>query len=223
MRPGGGFRQTFGSFGESHLEENASQAATSQKVLAQQQANSSQPTLAGSAPKSGSPLDSSAGLDGVLPGGMDQLANKSTNSPQQPHPREMGTIPEELITRPVQDIFKEVSYIFNPDRILGINPQTDTPEQQAKKRQTHQRWQRLDQEQQAEARRLFQEKQARKQREEQELQQKKQREAELNSQSLALPSSPKKGPVGPSGSKRQKATQQLQHNRKTLSNLQGSG
>lgn len=137
--------------------------------------------------------------------------------------RPVGTFAEELIKYPAQDIWAGIKSLFDIKSILGINPQTDTPEQQAKKKQIHQRYNRLTQEQQQVAQAKYQERMRQKQQQEQEDQMKKQREAQEKSSSIQAPSSPKKGAVGPGGSKKQKATTQLQNDRKTLSKVQGAG
>lgn len=211
MRPGGGFRPSFGDdFGEKS-DDNAMQAAAQAKQLTQQAAATS-----GANPGSAKP----GGLPAGMPGGLPPGAAPGGGQPQQP--REVGSISEELVKRPAHDIFAGLKGFFDINNWLGINPQTDTPEQQATKQQLHSRWNKLTQDQQAIAQKQFQESMKKKQIAEQEAQRKRQIDAQKHTE-IAAPSSPKKGPVGPaSGSKKQKTTMKLQQDRKMLSQGQGA-
>lgn len=131
-------------------------------------------------------------------------------------PREISSLKDELITRPVKDIVKGLASLFDIKSILGINPQVDTPEQQMKKKQLHQRFQQLTQEQQQVAQQKYQREMERKQRMEQEEQIRKQREAEAQQEDIAPPSSPSKGPASPSGTGKQKAAAKIKQDRTTL-------
>ncbi|NCN82411.1 MAG: hypothetical protein GW947_00425 [Candidatus Pacebacteria bacterium] len=198
-RPGGGFNQGLGQFSDEHLEENASQASVQQKQLAQQQTQIA---------------------------GTPNPAQKSTG--QQPiqdrQPREVGTILDETVFRPVQDVAMELIRFFDIGTILQINPQTDTPEEQAKKKQLHARYEQLTQEQQQVAQRNFQEAQQRKQQQAEEDLQKKQLEEQQN-QSFVVPTSPQKGPVGPASGKsnKQNMIAKLNQDRQQMSQAQGAG
>ncbi len=197
-RPGGGFNQGMGQFGE-HLDENASQVSAQQKLLAQQQTQTA-----------GTPDPSQKGT-GQQPA-------------QQRQPREVGSILDETIKRPAQDIWQEIKQFFDIGSILQINPQTDTPEEQAKKKQLHARYEQLTQEQQQVAQKRFQEEQQRKQQQEEEELQKKQME-EQQKQSFVVPTSPQKGPVGPSSGKsnKQNMIAKMTQDRKQMSQAQGAG
>jgi hypothetical protein len=144
----------------------------------------------------------------------------------QKQTRPIGSLGEELFKRPVKDIatgLKDaVKDTFDINKILGINSQTDTQEKQAKRKQIHQRWQKLDQEQQQYAKQRYQEMMQKKQQEDEEKEMKRRQEKQQKSASIAPPSGTKKGPVGPSGSKKQKANTQLQQSRTTIGKLQGA-
>lgn len=196
-RPGGGFNQGLGQFGEAFDESVASQAMQ-QKALGQQQVAPSGAAAAAAAQKA------------------------QSQSPKQRPPREVGSFKDELIARPIKDMWKEIQQFFSLNTWLGIDPQTKDPKDQQRMVATHRRYQQLTEEQQAVARKKYQEEMKKKQAEEQEKERKKQLEQQRKAQDLPMPSSPKKGPIGPGMSKKQKATAQLQHDRQTLSSPQGS-
>jgi hypothetical protein len=156
------------------------------------------------------------------PDGKPNPAMPGAAGPQPPKPREVGTLTEELITRPLSDIKNELLSLFNINTLLGVNPVTDSPQDQAKKKQLHQRWQQLNQEQQQVAQEAYQLRMKQKQAEEEEKQRKAQQEQQSKQQAIAAPSSPQKGPKGPAGSQKQKAVTKLQNDRKTLGGPSGS-
>jgi predicted RND superfamily exporter protein len=204
-RPMGGFNAGLGGMNE-HLDEAALKAASQQKQLSQQQSST----------------QNASGKSGTNPLAQhtDALSQKSegqgTFQPQKP--RGVGTLTQELVKRPAQDIVKGLKSIFDIKALLGINT-ADTPEEQAKKQQLHQRFQKLTDEQQQVAQKNYQEEMQKKKLEMEEEEKKKQAEAEQNAQALAPPSAPKKGPVGPASgqSKKQKSQTQLQQSRQGLS------
>jgi hypothetical protein len=123
----------------------------------------------------------------------------------------------------MKDIAAGLLSIFSINNILGIDPVTDTPEKQAKKKQIHQRWNALTQEQQQVAQQKYQENLQRKQRDEEERQMRKQQEEQERANSIQMPSSPQKGAQGPAGSSaKQKATNQLNTSRQQLSSPQSA-
>jgi len=194
-RPGGGFNLG-GGFNE-HLDEAALQQAGKQKQLTQAQADPSTAKAAA------------------------QAAQQSQG--QQAPPPEVGSLTDELIKRPIKGVWEEIKKFFSLNTWLGIEPpQIKTPEQQAKAKQIHQRYQQLDQEQQAVARKRFQELEQKKKLEEEEKMRKKQMEEQKKAQEVQMPSSPKKGPIGPGMSKKQKAQARLQQQRQTLGTVQGA-
>lgn len=193
----GGFNTGIGHFNE-HLDEDAVQQAMQQKALGQQ-AGAAQASPPGSA------------HPGPLGG-----------STQPTQPREVGTFQEELITRPAKDVVKGLLSLFDLKSALGIDPQTDDPQTQAKKQQMLQRFNQLSDEQQAVAQQEYQRRMQEKQREEEEKAAQKQQAEQAKAQTLEMPSGPQKGPVGPSGSKKQQAAQRIQQDRKTLSNAKGA-
>ena len=135
-------------------------------------------------------------------------------------PREVGTIGEELVKRPLVDIAKGIRSIFSIDNLLGNESAKPDPEKQAKKKQLHQRFNQLSQEEQVVARERFQKEMERKQRMAQEDEMRRQQEAQQSV--VQMPSSPQRGATGPSGSKKQQAMQQLQDDRTKIGKVQGA-
>lgn len=218
IRPGGGFNPAMGAPSE-HLDEAAMKAAMGQKQLTQQQSS----TQAGSGKSGTNPLVPGAGQPkptlppGALPPGAEsgqqsQQPSKGTFQPQQP--REVSTLGDELIRRPLADIKKGLASLFDLNALFGVNP-GDTAEEKAKKKSMHQRYQKLDQEQQQVAQKKYQEEMQKKKMEEEEAARKKQEEEQKNAQPIAAPSSTKKGPIGPASgqSKKQKTQTMLQQSR----------
>jgi hypothetical protein len=197
-RPGGGNRPGFGHFNEEHLEQGASAAAVAQKQLTQQAAQTSQKP------------------------GATHPTTQSTDQPTQAlSPREVGTFKDELLERPAKDIVQGVKSIFSLHDVLGIHP-GDTPEEQEKKKTFNQRFENLTNGQQEVAKKLFQEKMQRQKAQEEEEEQKKQTKLRQDRVSIAPPSSPKKGAVGPSGSGKQRAQQMLERDRQSLGRVAGA-
>lgn len=209
--PGGGFNE--------HLDENALQQAMGQKAFSQQ-ASSQQSSLQSGQGGSKAQTDFSKLQSGDLPPGMEGLAGGAGT--KAPKPREVGSFKDELLVRPVQDVIKGLKSLFDINALLGVNPQVDSPEEQAKKRQMHQRWQKLDQEQQQVAQANYQKEVQKKQAEEEERMRKAQQEEAARANAIQAPSSPQKGPKGPGGSKKQKAVTKLQNDRKQLGGPSGS-
>lgn len=193
-RPGGGFNAGMGSFGE-HLDENAMQQAVQQKALAQQSSSqTTTPTPQSNAHQHASP------------------------------PREVGSLTEELFTRPAEDLYQGVRSIFDLNAWLGLDQKTPEQEQErARKEMILKRFNQLTEEQQAVARQMYEERLQRQRAEESEKEQKKQLEAQQEQQAVMAPSSPQKGPIGPGMSGKQKATAQLQWDRQRLNQPQGAG
>lgn len=191
-RPGGGFNQGMGQFGE-HLDEEALQQAVSQKQLSQQHAVGA-----------GNPQGVQTGTNPLDP-----------SSPPTP-PRELGTFTEELITRPAVDVAKGLLSLLDFSAALGIKPpESKTPEEKARIQATHARYQKLNQEQQAFVRKKYQEEMQKKKSLQEEEERKKQAQQQAM-QDLVMPASPQKGPVGPVGSSKQRAVSKLQQDRQTL-------
>lgn len=194
-RMGGGFNQAMGQFGE-HLDENSFKQASSQKALGQQAAQVTPQQMAAA---------------------QAQAAQQQSPGGAPAEPREVGTIKDEA-KRAATDVWEQVKSFFSINTWLGVKPNTLTPEEQAKAKTVHQRYKQLDQEQQQVARQRYEKEMKRRQAIEEEKQRKAQQEAQAKQNSdIAVPSSPKKGPVGPGGSKKQKAVQKLQNDRKQLS------
>lgn len=203
-RPGGGFSQGMGQFTDEYLEESDMQQAMGQKSLTQQQADPA--TMAAAA--AGQKQQHQAAQSGAMP---------------QP-PREIGSIKDELITRPIHDIWTEIKKFFSLNTWLGINPDTQDPQKQQKMAAIHKRYQQLDAEQQEVAKKQYHEKLQKKKAEEEEKQRRKQQEEQQKQQSIAMPHSPQKGPIGPSSGKSRKSNTAdlLEQDRKTMSTVQGA-
>ena len=196
-RPMGGFNPGMGAPSE-HLDEGAMKAAGQQKQLTQQQ-SSTQPA---------------SGKSGTNP-----LPTQQPDAPTPADkPREVSSLGEELVKRPLQDIKKGLASIFSVKDLLGINTD-DTPEEQAKKKSTHQRFQKLTEEQQQVAQKKYQEKMQKEKIEQEEEERKKQEKEAQEQNAIVAPTSIKKGPVGPASgqSKKQKTQSTLQQSRQGLS------
>ncbi len=209
MRPGGGFRQSFGSgLSDEHENSAASSAAAAQKQAAQQSSVLGQQGVA----------KQQAAAAGA---GQTPLASPEAAKQQQTPPRAISNLGEELIKRPAKDIFDTFKSFFDLNAMLGINP-GDTPEEKAKKQKISQNWQKLTQEDQAYVQRKYQEEQQKKQQELQEEQARKEEEArQADAQAIAPPSTPRKGPAAPSGNKKQQTSQLLQTKRTQMSQADG--
>jgi hypothetical protein len=207
MRPGGGFRQTFGNFSDEHEDSGAAASAAAQKQAAQQSSVLGQSGVA-------KQQAANAGA------GQTPLASGEASKQQAP-PRNITNLGEELIARPVKDIFNTVKSFFDLNALLGINPE-DPPEKKAKKQKIAQNWQKLTSEEQSYIQQKFQEDQQKKQHELQEEQQKKEEEErQASEESIAPPSSPQKGANAPSGNKKQQTSQLMQNKRTQMSQSDG--
>ncbi len=208
MRPGGGFRQSFGNFSDEHENANAVSSAVAQKQTAQQSSVLGQQGLA----------KQQAAAAGA---GQTPLASPETASQQATTPRNVSNIGEELVLRPAKDILNTFKSFFDLNALLGINP-GDTPEKKAKKQKVATNWQKLTSEEQAYIQQKFQADQQKKQQELQEEQHKKEEEErQAQEQSIAPPSSPKKGPMAPQGSKKAQTNQLMQNKRTQMSQADG--
>jgi hypothetical protein len=148
----------------------------------------------------------------------------STPGPSSiPKPRDVSSLTDELVKRPAGDIVESLQAFFSLNTWLGIAPPNpDSQEDVMRKQKIHQRYQQLTQEQQQIAQQKYQEQLQRKKMEEEEKERRKQAEEQQKAQEIVMPSSPQKGPVGPSGSGKQRAVQKLTQDRKTLSSPSGS-
>jgi hypothetical protein len=208
MRPGGGFRQSFGDgMSDEHEDSGAAAAAAAQKQAAQQSSVLGQQGVA--------KQQAAAAGAGQTPLASNEVAK------QQTPPREITNLGEELIKRPAKDILDTAKSFFDLNAILGINPE-DPPEKKQKKQKIAQNWQKLTQEEQAFVQQKYQEEQQKKQKEQQEEQEKKEKEAkEAEEQSIAPPSSPKRGASALGGSQKEQTSELLQKRRTQMT--QGDG
>lgn len=193
-----------------------------QALQAQQQAQSSHGAGSGSFGGSGG-LPSTGSQSHGFPGGG--MPGGAPSAPKTP-PREVGTIAEELVTRPAQDMVDEVKSWFNVNEWFGIKS-TDTPEQQQQKQQLHSRYQQLTSEQQQHFQARLQREHQRKARmaeEDQAAASRKQAEA---ASALPEPSSPNKGPGSDMQPKKkshkQTMTNNVTQNRQSFNKVQSSG
>lgn len=216
--PAGGMGQ-MGGFGEAFEEQQSMMQSMSQKQSSQQAAAPVQQSIAQGQGGGAAATDFGANeaamqqMQKAAGGGLPGQPGQAQVPPKPP--REVGSFTDELLKRPAADIFEGLKSFFDLNALLGINPATDTPEEQAKKRQIHQRYQQLTQDEQQEAQRQYQEEMERKQKEEQEAEEKRRRKAQ-ESQTIEAPSGQKKGPDAGGGSKKQKAQTKLQNDRKQL-------
>lgn len=129
---------------------------------------------------------------------------------------------EELVKRPFQDILKGLASFFDLHALLNIHPE-DTPEEEERKKALNHRFEQLTEEQQQVAKKRYQEEMQKKKTEEEEKEKKKQLKLQAKHDSIAPPSSPRKGPIGPSGSKKQQAKQLIDRDRQQMGRLQAAG
>lgn len=191
-RPGGGFNPGMG-FGGEQLDEQALQQAMSQKTLAQQGANP------GVAPTS------TSGLTGAA-GDTAQAEPASTD------------IVEGIVLEPIKQVVTDVLDATGlPEWLQWLGITQQTPEQEAHKRQCLQRYQALNEQQQAVAKQEFEARMQKKQQEEEERQQRAAAEQAERSQQLAVPQGKKDGAEGMGGkSRKQQATHMVQQQRQSF-------
>ncbi len=183
-----------------------------------QSQSSAKSTMPGS-PSLGSPFAGNSPMGGM--GGMGGLGGASPAGKPTP-PRNVGSIVEETVKRPAEDIVKEAKSFFDLNRLLGINPETDGPEQQAHKQQLHSKWQSMTQSEQQVAQQRYQ--QLAKQKQVAEQQKADSQRQNAQQQQLVMPTSTKKGAEGPGGGSRKKMmTQQLNQNRQSFNKTSSSG
>lgn len=207
-RPGGGFRQSFGNFSDEHEDAAALQRAGAQKQTAQAASVLGQTGVA----------KQQAAANGAA---QTPLANPEAAAQAPVQPRAISNVGEELIVRPLKDIWQTFASFFDLNKLLGINTE-DPPEKKAKKQKIAQNWQKLTQEEQAFVQQKYQEELQRKQREQQEEQARKEEEArQAEEQAIAPPSSPHKGPMAPTGNKKQQTSQLMQNKRTQMSQADG--
>lgn len=195
-RQGGGFNQLGGGLGSEHLDENATSSMQQQHQLTQQQADPQQV--------------------------QQQVQNQKAQDELKHPPREVGSLVQEG-KRAVGDIFRELKQFLSLSTWLGLEFETMTPDEKAKARTVHQNFNRLTQEQQQEAKKRFQLLEQKKKQQEEERIQKEQAKKQQEAQSIQMPTSTKKGPIGPASgkSKKQNAQAKLQQDRQRMS--QGGG
>ncbi|MBD3250796.1 MAG: hypothetical protein GF381_04505 [Candidatus Pacebacteria bacterium] len=219
----GGMRRTVGGpggsssgFEEKFDQQALAQAAANKQASQSQALNASQ--VAGA--NAGQGADKLAQLEALAGGkGAGGKSQNAAASQAQKPPRSVGSLKQELVSRPIQDAKGELVEFFNVNKLLGIDNQ-DAPEEQARKKKMHQRWKQLTEAEQKVAQQKYQQKLKQKQEEERQKQIQKQREQEQKSQQIAPPSSPQKGPSllgkGQKKSGKNLAMGQLQRSRQSM-------
>jgi len=198
-RMGGGMNSNLGNLSGEHFDEGLMQDAAKQKALASAAADPGQTPTSGQSGQNKLPL--------------------STNSQQQNF-RPIDAKKE--LKWMAEDVVKEVKSLFDINAALGIDPVKDSPEDQAKKQQMFGRYQKMNQEDQAYADKLYQEKMKEKQLEEQKKEEERIKKEKQEDNQIIMPSSPKKGPVGPGGSGKKRAAAQLEQDRKGIGKVAGA-
>ncbi len=171
-------------------------------------------------------LDEATQMAMAQASGQTSASPQSLSTPQPAQPlqtREVGTIKQELIDRPLEDIKSEVGKFFSLSDFLGIENPSDTPEQKAKKQQMLQNFNQLSQEDQAAAQQVYQERMQLQQQKDDEMMARNQREQAARESSIAPPSGPQNGaPDQNSNSKSQMAMQKLKDDRTKSGTLQSA-
>ncbi len=153
--------------------------------------------------------------------GQSTQSNSTQKKTQPRKPRQVSSFKQELAVRPAQDIKREIKSVFDLNSILGINQEADTPEEIARKKKLHQRWQQLTQAEQKVARDKYQKELKKKQEEEKRRQIENQKQEEAKQKTIAPPASVSKRPglfVGGKTGKK-KAQNRLQQQRKTMGTM----
>jgi hypothetical protein len=197
----GGFRQTFaGSITEEHLDKAAVADSGQSEQLAQRS----------------SVLGQERALqEAAVAQGANKTALAQTPEKVATQPRVVASLSQELFKRPVEDLKNTFKAWLNINTLLNILPKT--PEEQAKQKKVAARWQKLTQEEQAEAQRIYQEKLAKKRQEEEVKEKQKQEIEEQKAQELPVPKGRQTGFRGFAGmGAKQKAKTILQRQRTTL-------
>lgn len=148
--------------------------------------------------------------------------SSQTQKKAQKNPRSVSSLDEELIKRPAGDVAKELKKFFDLNALLGIN-QDDSPEEQAKKKQLHQRYQQLTKEEQKIAQKRYKEELQKKQEEEKIKQQREQEEKQKEANTLpSVGRISKRGTALMGGSKKKKAAARVAHDRQRIGKVAGA-
>ncbi len=196
VRQSGGSRSNLGGLDSERMEKQAVQAAVQQK--AQQQTGST----AGSQSRQ-----------------LKQSRAQAEQSKTKTHsPRAVGSLKQELIARPVEDMKDAFTSFFDINVLLNIDQESDSPAEQAKKREIHRRLRQLTQAEQEEAQKQFRLRMKQKQAEEKEKELKKQQSKEQEKKPLTPPSGKvnRKGLFLTGQSNKKKAQNRLQQQRRTI-------
>lgn len=199
VRQSGGTRTSFGDFDSERLEDQALQSAVSQK---------------GAQQKTGS-----------VPTNKTSQSNQQQTQTQQKPPREVGSLWEELFVRPLTDIKDAFKSFFDLNNLFGINTEQDTPEEIAKKKEMHRRYQQLTEAEQQEAKKQYEKRLKQKQEEEKQKEIKRQQIEEQKKAAIAPPAGKSNKPGLFVGGKSGKARAQnrLQQQMKTMGTVTDGG
>jgi len=135
-------------------------------------------------------------------------------------PREVSSIQNE-VSRAGSDVWDEVKNFFSINTWLGIDPDNMNPEEEAKAKEFHARYQQLDQQQQAVAKQMYQKRMQEKKIREEEEMRKKKVEAQNKEQAFSMPTGPQRGAQAQGGSNKQRVMQKLKQDRTTIGTTQG--
>lgn len=194
-RPGGGFNPGMGQFGE-HLDETAMQQAIGQKALQQQQSSFAKTPQA--------------------------LTAQQKNLKPTP-PREVGSLTDELIKRPFEDLMDGFKSLADLNMWLGLEPTEEQQQERARKEVILKNFNRMTDEEQAIVKQKYQERMQRMQAEEEEKQRRQQIETQQQHASIQVPTKAASGPVGPGMSGNQKAKAQIDWDRQRMTGPSSAG
>lgn len=177
----------------------------------------------------GEHLDEAAMMKAMQTKGMQQQKASASTSPtplssaQKNQPRDMGSLKDELITYPLQDLIDGFKSIWDLDAWLGIEPKPGQEEERARKEIMLKRFNKMTDEEQAIFKQRYQERLKKMQMEEEEKARQKQMKEQQAHQSLQIPSKAASGPVGPGMGGKQKAKAQLDFDRQRMDQGQKVG
>lgn len=195
-------RQSFGNFDSESLEGQAAQSAFQQKTAQQKGGNTA----------------------------VNQTNQSAQSTQQQPvqarpqKPREVGSLSEELVTRPLHDIKEAMTSFFDLNSLLNISYE-DSPEEQAKKREMIRRYQQLTDAEKEEAKKKYELRMRKKQEEEKQKEIQRKQIEEQKKATIVTPSgkSDKPGLFVAGQSNKAKSQNKLQQQMKTMGTVADGG
>lgn len=127
------------------------------------------------------------------------------------------SLTDELLKNPLKDMGNSLKSLADLNTWMGIKPSEEDAQERAHKEIMLKNFNKLTDEEQAVAKQRYQERMKKLQAEEEEKERQKQLKAQQAQESLNMPASPQKGPIGPGMSGSQKAKAQLDWDRQRLS------